>query len=170
MSENRKIKVVSMVPFSVGLLIPQYRISRKFTSEGQVALIEEDALDEGMYEGGIKNLFEDGILFIDDKAKRIQYGFELPEEILEEENEEANKDIVVFTTAEMLSLLRRAPIEEFKEKIETMSLEQVKILVDLCVKYKISDYEKTQILRKLTGKNVLSMIQLDETVEKDNEE
>ena len=60
----KKVKVVSLVPYRVGLIIPDRHFARNFTEEGQIILVDEEVLKEGMYERGVRNLFEKGILKI----------------------------------------------------------------------------------------------------------
>ena len=60
----KKVKVVSLVPYRVGLIIPDRHFVRNFTEEGQIVLVDEEILKEGMYERGVRNLFEKGILKI----------------------------------------------------------------------------------------------------------
>ena len=76
----KKIKVVSQVPYRVGLIIPEHRFARTFSKEGQVVLVDEEILREGMYDRGVENLFSKGILSIEDKDFRVEVGLEVPDE------------------------------------------------------------------------------------------
>ena len=44
----KKVKVVSLVPYRVGLIIPDRHFVRNFTEEGQIILVDEEILKEGM--------------------------------------------------------------------------------------------------------------------------
>jgi hypothetical protein len=156
-----KVKVISMVPYSVGLNIPDYRISKKFTQEGQVALIEEEALAEAMYHPGTGKLFSEGILKIEG-SNDFKLGAGLAEV---NEKEEIVDTVVTLNTSQMLVLLKTKPIEEFKETVKKLSQEQLNLLAGLAVSNKVTDYEKCKVLRELTGKDIMKTITLTEDEE-----
>lgn len=153
-----KIKVISMVPYIVGLIIPDYRINKKFTQEGQVALIEEEALAEALYNPGTARLFSHGILKIEGSED-----FKLSAGLAEINDEKKVVDTVVtLNTSQMLALLKTKTLEEFKETVEKLSIEQLNLLAGLAVSNKVTDYDKCKILRQLTGKDIIKTISLNE--------
>lgn len=153
-----KIKVISMVPYIVGLIIPDYRINKKFTQEGQVALIEEEALAEALYNPGTARLFSHGILKIEGSED-----FKLSAGLAEINDEKKVVDTVVtLNTSQMLALLKTKTLEEFKETVEKLSTEQLNLLAGLAVSNKVTDYDKCKILRRLTGKDIIKTISLNE--------
>ena len=156
-----KIKVVSMVPYTVGLNIPEFRISKRFTQEGQVALIEEEALAEAMYRRGTAKLFSQGILKIEG-SEEFKLGAGLAEV---NEDEEIVDTVLTLNSSQMLVLLKTKTLEEFKETVEKLSPEQLELLAGLAVSHKVTDYEKCKILRKLTGKDIMKTISLTEDEE-----
>lgn len=156
-----KIKVTSMVPYIVGLNIPEFRINKRFTKEGQVALIEEEALTEAMYDAGTAKLFSQGILKIEG-SEEFKLGAGLAEV---NENEEVVDTVLTLNSSQMLVLLKTKTLEEFKETVEKLSPEQLELLAGLAVSNKVTDYEKCKILRKLTGKDIMKTISLTEDEE-----
>lgn len=153
-----KVKVISMVPYIVGLIIPDYRINKKFTQEGQVALIEEEALAEALYNPGTARLFSHGILKIEGSED-----FKLSAGLAEINDEKEVVDTVVtLNTSQMLALLKTKTLEEFKETVEKLSTEQLNLLAGLAVSNKVTDYDKCKILRQLTGKDIIKTISLNE--------
>lgn len=153
-----KVKVISMVPYIVGLTIPDYRINKKFTQEGQVALIEEEALAEALYNPGTARLFSHGILKIEGSED-----FKLSAGLAEINEEKKVVDTVVtLNTSQMLALLKTKTLEEFKETVEKLSTEQLNLLAGLAVSNKVTDYDKCKILRQLTGKDIMKTISLNE--------
>lgn len=153
-----KIKVISMVPYIVGLTIPDYRINKKFTQEGQVALIEEEALAEALYNPGTARLFSHGILKIEG-SNDFKLGVGLA---TTDENNNIVDTVVTLNTSQMLALLKTKPIEEFTETVKKLSLEQLNLLAGLAVSNKVTDYDKCKILRQLTGKDIMKSISLTE--------
>lgn len=153
-----KIKVISMVPYIVGLIIPDYRINKKFTQEGQVALIEEEALAEALYNPGTARLFSHGILKIEGSED-----FKLSAGLAEINDEKKVVDTVItLNTSQMLALLKTKTLEEFKETVKKLSTEQLNLLAGLAVSNKVTDYDKCKILRQLTGKDIIKTISLNE--------
>ena len=153
-----KVKVISMVPYIVGLIIPDYRINKKFTQEGQVALIEEEALAEALYNPGTARLFSHGILKIEGSED-----FKLSAGLAEINDEKKVVDTVVtLNTSQMLALLKTKTLEEFKETVKKLSTEQLNLLAGLAVSNKVTDYDKCKILRQLTGKDIIKTISLNE--------
>lgn len=156
-----KIKVTSMVPYIVGLNIPEFRINKRFTQEGQVALIEEEALTEAMYDAGTAKLFSQGILKIEG-SEEFKLGAGLAEV---NEKKEVVDTVLTLNSSQMLVLLKTKTLEEFKETVEKLSPEQLELLAGLAVSHKVTDYEKCKILRKLTGKDIMKTISLTEDEE-----
>jgi hypothetical protein len=153
-----KIKVISMVPYIVGLTIPDYRINKKFTQEGQVALIEEEALAEALYNPGTARLFSHGILKIEG-SNDFKLGVGLA---TTDENDNVVDTVITLNTSQMLALLKTKPIEEFTETVKKLSPEQLNLLAGLAVSNKVTDYDKCKILRQLTGKDIMKSISLTE--------
>lgn len=153
-----KIKVISMVPYIVGLTIPDYRINKKFTQEGQVALIEEEALAEALYNPGTARLFSHGILKIEG-SNDFKLGVGLA---TTDENDNVVDTVITLNTSQMLALLKTKPIEEFTETVKKLSPEQLNLLAGLAVSNKVTDYDKCKILRQLTGKDIIKSISLTE--------
>lgn len=153
-----KIKVISMVPYIVGLTIPDYRINKKFTQEGQVALIEEEALAEALYNPGTARLFSHGILKIEG-SNDFKLGVGLA---TTDENDNVVDTVITLNTSQMLALLKTKPIEEFTETVKKLSPEQLNLLAGLAVSNKVTDYDKCKILRQLTGKDIMKSISLSE--------
>lgn len=156
----KKIKITSLVPYRVGLSLPEFRFSRLFTREGQTVLIDEEILREALYDSGVEALFTDGVLKIEDEDFKVEVGLAMPKE---ENGEEVVKDIYfTLNSTQMLAYLKAKPIKEFKEAIAKMSSDQLDMMVGLAVDNKITDYEKCKVLKDATGKDVMQIIRLNE--------
>ena len=153
MNNNKKVKIQSMVPYSVGINIPDFRVNKVFKEEGQIALVEAEALREGLYNNGLRSLFEDGIIYLPDKEDRVEFGFEIPDEPVVK---------TAYTTKELITLLKDSSIEEFTEVCDNLSGEQLKLLANLAVSNKITDYNKSKILKEKTGKDIIKTISITE--------
>ena len=61
-------------------------------------------------------------------------------------------------------------ISAFRKKISELPKEQINELVNYCVENKILNYEKTEILKNKTGKDILSMVRLRQANEEKTSE
>ena len=90
---------------------------------------------------------------------------EQPVLLLTEETTEAEVKKHIYTDAQMLRLLKVAPISELEENLQSCSKEQRLDFADFAIANKITDLEKCDMLTKYSGINVLNTILLNKSQE-----
>ena len=132
-TDGRKVTVKSMVNYSVGLNIPDLRFKRDFTKEGETKAIDFDTLFEGVTSLGVRTLFDEGILYIDNKQDRIDLG-------LEEEGQPER--FRILNRGQILKLLKVDPVSKLQETLETLPREQINRIAEVAIEEKFTDFEK----------------------------
>lgn len=159
MDEVRKIKVTNLINTQVLVILPELHFKRTFPTKGASILFPYNILEEAIYEPGFQYMIEHHILFIDDKQARVDLGLE------DEETTEAEVKKHIYTDAQMLRLLKVAPISELEENLRSCSKEQRLDFADFAIANKITDLEKCDMLTKYSGINVLNTILLNKSQE-----
>ena len=157
----KKVKVVSLVPYRVGLIIPDRHFVRNFTEEGQIVLVDEEILKEGMYERGVRNLKEKRIIK-NKKKNHLKVELFLLKKKKKNGKKVVEDNFLVLNKTQMIALLKIKPYSDFVETVEKMSTSQIDLLVNLAVENKITDYDKCKFIKEKTGKDILSIIHLNE--------
>ena len=153
MENERKVAVKSMVKYRVGLEIPDLRFSRVFATENEVKNISFETLLEGMNSLGVRTLFEEGILYIENKKDRVDLGLQ------EEEDTEKFK---VLNRGQILKLLKVDSPKKLEEVIKNMPKEQILRITDIAIEEKITDYDKGKILKAACGIDVIESVKNNE--------
>lgn len=149
-TDGRKVIVKSMVNYIVGLNIPDLRFKREFAKEGETKSIDFDTLLEGITSLGVRTLFEEGILYIENKQDRIDLGLE------EEGSPEKFK---VLTRGQILKLLKVDPISKLQETLEISPKEQINRIAEVAIEEKFTDFDKCNLIKKFCGIDVISSVQ-----------
>jgi hypothetical protein len=149
-TDGRKVTVKSMVNYSVGLNIPDLRFKRDFTKEGETKAIDFDTLFEGVTSLGVRTLFDEGILYIDNKQDRIDLG-------LEEEGQPER--FRILNRGQILKLLKVDPVSKLQETLETLPREQINRIAEVAIEEKFTDFEKCNVIKKFCGIDVISSVQ-----------
>lgn len=151
---EKKIKVKNLVNGRVGITLPDLRLNVNWDRKGQTRMIDFDTLQEALYDYGTEYMFKEGMLGIDDMETKIALG-------LEPEGATEPQFIKVLDDDQMKRMMTVMPIFEFKKEIETVPREQVLNLVDYAVQNEYSDIKKCDILKEITGIDVISAIRLN---------
>ena len=152
----KKVKIISYAGHSIRINIPELRVNRLFEKQGQSFLFDADTVEEMFYYPSMEKLFVDGIFYLDDKELRVKLG-------LEEENGTVAEMVTApISDTSILTYLKAKPINEFKKYVEALPIEQQLRFVDVAVKNKVIDYEKSMFLKELTGKDIMKIVQLNE--------
>ena len=151
---EKKIKVKNLVNGRVGITLPDLRLNVNWDRKGQTRLIDFDTLQEALYDYGTEYMFKEGMLGIDDMETKIALG-------LEPEGATEPQFIKVLDDDQMKRMMTVMPIFEFKKEIETVPREQVLNLVDYAVQNEYSDIKKCDVLKEITGIDVISAIRLN---------
>ena len=94
------------------------------------------------------------MLYIEDMEVKKELGLET-EEAVEPVN------VIVLDEKQLQRYLTVMPINDFRENVKKLSIEQAKNLVDYAVQKETIDFDKAEFLEKITGLNAMSMIQLN---------
>lgn len=148
-----KVKIINMVDHVVHVGSDELRFNRTWPRKDAVVAVDSDLLNELMYDPGFEYMIRTGILYIEDMEVKKELGLE-PEDAIEPEN------IIVLNDAQRKDLMIRVPIAEFEEKVNKLGKEQQKALVDYAIEHRYGDFEKSKILKNLTGRDVVKAIQL----------
>ena len=152
--ENKKVKVKSLVNGRLGIKLPDLRLNVRWERKGQTRLIDFDTLQEAMFDYGTEYMFKQGMLGIEDMETKIALG-------LEPEGATEPQLIKVLSEEQMKRMMTVMPTFEFREEIKTVPREQVLNLVDYAVEHEYSDINKCDVLKEITGIDVISAIRLN---------
>lgn len=152
--ENKKIKVKSLVNGRIRIFLPDLKLNVRWERKGQTRMIDFDALQEAMYDYGTEYMFKEGMLGIEDMETKIALG-------LEPEGATEPQFIKVLNDEQMKRMMTVMPIYDFKEEIKTYPKEQILNLVDYAVEHEYSDINKCDVLKELTGIDIISAIRLN---------
>ena len=154
-----KVKVKSLISSHVLLSVPELRLRREWEKKGAVKIIPFDQLEEAMYSPGVEALFTEGALGIDDMEVKIALGLEPPEA-----KEPVN--IIILTDAQRERYLKNMPMVDFRQKVKELPQEQLIELAEYAIAHQIVDFDKSELLLKLTDIDIMGAIKLN----RDNEE
>lgn len=145
--ESRVTGVVALEHPSIG--------SKLWERKGAKKQLELEALQEAMYDEGIRQIFDAGILYIEDMEQKKELDLE-PFDATEPTN------IVSLSDKEVESLLKTAPLAKFKETIDKLSSEQIKEVSRAAIALKITHLDKVGYLKKKSGIDILKAIEMAE--------
>lgn len=149
-----KVKVVNLVSSRVILTVPELRLKRVWEKKGAVKTIPFEQLEEAIYEPGVEALFTDGILGIDDMDVKKKLG-------LEPEDATAPVNIITLDDEQRKRYLTVLPMYEFREKLKELPREQIIELANYAIDNEIVNFEKSELIRKVVGIDILSVIKLN---------
>ena len=152
--ENNRVQVRSAVNGTVVLSNTDLRFRREWSKKGQVNTIPLEILQDMIYEDGTLSLFKDGMLEIPDQETRIELG-------LEERGVEPEKHSL--TNNQMLGALYGTPADIAKA-INTLPNAQIDDFVSLAVEKEVTDMAKVDIIKKMTGKDVLALVKFNRQI------
>ena len=149
-----KVKVKSLVSSRVVISLPELRLRRVWEKKGAVKVIPFDQLEEALYSPGTESLFKKGVLGIDDMEVKIRLG-------LEPEGAQEPVHIITLDDKQRERYLRVLPIHEFRQKVKELPKEQIMELANYAIEHEIADFDKSEVLLKLAGVDILSAIKLN---------
>lgn len=152
--ENKKIKVKSLVNGKLRIFLPDLRINARWDRKGQTRMIDFEALQEAMFDYGTEYMFKEGMLGIEDMETKIALG-------LEPEGATEPQFIKTLDEATMKRMMTVMPIYDFKKEIVDIPREQIFNLIDYAVENEYSDINKCDVLKEITGVDIISAIRLN---------
>lgn len=148
---TRMVKITSMVNKTVGVKRPELGVNRKWTQKGQVMPIPYDIVEQLLWTEGFRNMIDRGILYIDNLQDKIDLGLE-PYDAKEPQN------IIVLTDIQIANLLKNVPFVAFKQEISKLGMTQIKEIVNYAILHEVVDVQKADLLRQITGTDILKRI------------
>lgn len=151
---EEKVKVVNLVSSRVNIDLPEVRLKRIWEKRGAVKTIPFEQLEEAMYNPGVEALFREGILGIEDLETKKKLGLE-PEDATEPVN------IITLNDAQRKRYLTVMPLNEFKANIKELPIEQIRELAQYAIDNELVDFDKAEIIKKITGTDIIGTIQMN---------
>ena len=148
-----KVNVTSTTIGEVSVFQPSIPFRASWPSKGSTRAIEEEIIEQLLYTPGFKYMIDTGMLYIEDMEAKKKLGIE-PEDAAEPVN------VIVLSDVDKSKYMRVYTIEKFKTEVKKLSREQLIDLADYAIENKIADFEKSEALEKLCGKNIIRGIQL----------
>ena len=151
---EEKVKIVNLISSRVNIDLPEMRLNRIWEKKGAVKAIPFNQLEEALYNPGVEALFREGILGIEDLEIKKKLG-------LEPEDAERPVNIIILDDTQRKRYLKVLPLHEFKEKIQELPIEQIKELARFAIENEIVDFDKAEIIKKITGTDIIGTIQMN---------
>lgn len=149
-----KVKVINLISSRVNINIPDVRLNRIWEKKGAIKTVPFDQLEEALYNPGVEALFKEGILGIEDLETKKKLGLE-PEDAKEPVN------IITLNDQQRKRYLTVMPLLDFKDKVKELSVEQVRELAQFAIDNEIADFDKSEIIKKITGTDIIGSIQMN---------
>jgi hypothetical protein len=160
---ENKVKVVNLISSRVNIDLPEMRLSRVWEKKGAVKTIPFEQLEEALYNPGVEAMFKEGILGIEDLEVKKKLG-------LEPEEAKTPVNIIILDDAQRKRYLKVLPLHEFKEKIQELPAEQVRELARFAIDNEIVDFDKAEIIKKMTGTDIIGSIQMNKADQEEKKE
>ena len=80
---------------------------------------------------------------------------------LEPDDAKEPENIIILNENKMLFLMKTASIEVFKDTLSKVSKEQANNLAQYAIDHQINDFEKSDILKEYTGRDITKSILLE---------
>ena len=148
-----KVNVTSTTIGEVSVFQPSIPFRASWPSKGSTRAIEEEIIEQLLYTPGFKYMIDTGMLYIEDMEAKKKLGIE-PEDATEPVN------VIVLSDVDKNKYMKVYSIDKFKTEVKKLSREQLVDLADYAIENKIADFEKSEVLEKLCGKNIIRGIQL----------
>lgn len=142
---------------NVGVIVEPLKFKRRWIAKGSKVVVDQDVFNELMYDYGFKYMIEQGILYVDDANAMQKAGLD------EDEIREIQK--VHPFTKEQWDRLFNLPNWRFKEEIKEMKKEQRLDVCDYMVKNNITDFEKCNIIKEFTERDIIKQIELKKSAQ-----
>lgn len=155
-----KVKVISLTAHRVGVNVPGLNFKREWLKRGASVDIDRNILEELMYDNGFRYMIDNGMLYIEDMATKIELGIEAPDTT-------APTAIIALDEKMMKRYLSVLPYAEFEAKVSDLTREQVASLAQFAIDNKLIDFDKCELLKKLTGRNIIKAIELEKQDKED---
>lgn len=154
MDKDTKVKVISTVIGSVGVHLPNLNFVRYWPQKGSAVMIPFSILEEGIFDVGFYNMLKNGDLYIEDMEVKKALGLE-PDDATVPEN------IIVLPENRIIYLLKTASVDELKDVLSKVSIEQANNLAQYAIDHQINDFDKSELIKARTGRDITKSILLE---------
>ena len=148
-----KVKITSTTVGEVSVFQPSIPFRASWPAKGSSHLVEEEVIEQLLYTPGFKYMIDTGMLYIEDMEEKKKLGIE-PENATEPVN------VIVLSDADKSKYMKVYDLDKFTKEVKKLSREQIVDLADFAIENKIADFDKSEVLEKLCGKNIIKGIQL----------
>lgn len=148
---QRMVILKNMMNATVSVKKPEYGVNRRWDKRGQTSAIPYDTVEQLLWDDSFRRMIDCGILYIEDMQTKKDLGLE-PEDAVEPVN------IIALDEKKMSKLLNDMPITMFKGEISKLTSTQIDNLIDYSIENKIANVEKAEILKKISGRDILLAI------------
>lgn len=146
------IFVTSQSDCTLVINIPELNIRRTWPARGSRFPFERDTLEQAFYDPSVEYLFRHGLLVTDDETFLIDVGLM--------DAETKVKSVVELNETLLKRMIKLMPLNEFKQKINELSVEQISELADYAIDhYKDLNMDRAELITKRSGKNILKSIE-----------
>ena len=149
------VKVISNTRGVVSVRVPAASFQREWMDKGSFVNIEEEKLQELLYDPGFSYMINNGLLYIEDMQVKKNLGLE-PEDATKPTN------IIVLSDSDMKKYLTTMSLKDFKENTKKLNYEQLQMMCDFAIVNKLIDVDKCAVLKKLCGKDIMQTIRLSQ--------
>ena len=146
-----KVNVTSTTIGEVSVFEPSIPFRASWPAKGSTRPIEEEIVEQLLYTPGFRYMIDSGMLYIEDLEQKKKLGIE-PEDATEPVN------VIVLSDQEKNKFLKMYSVDKFKEEIKKLSHEQLIDLADYAIAHTIADFEKSEVVEKACGKNIIQGI------------
>ena len=157
---ERMVMVTNMMDSRVGISDPSTGLRRRWEKRGQTLPIPFDALQNVLWQDGVRRMFTDGILYIKNMEDKKALG-------LEPQEAEGPTNIIALDDVQMRELLTVKPIAVFKKEISQLPDVQIDNLIDFAISNKIINAEKCSILKQVTGRDIIAAVGRQQQIEEE---
>ena len=147
---SKKVNVINRSTSRVGIKSETLRFNRIWNSKGQKIQIEEDLLQDLMFEPGVANLFKRGILALEEPTAEAY----IENNIIQDESEMPT----LLTDEDRKAMLTTMPIGELREKVSSLVKNEVDALVEYGVQNELGDVARLSVIKKETGRDIARII------------
>jgi hypothetical protein len=148
-----KVNITSATVGEVSVFEPSIPFRVSWPAKGSTRPVEQEIVEQLLYTPGFKYMIDTGMLYIEDMEQKKELGIE-PEDATEPVN------VIVLTDAVKNKYMKMYALDKFKTEIKKLSREQIVDLADYAIEKEIADFDKSAVIEKLCGKNIIKGIQL----------
>lgn len=151
--EDNKVIVKCTVNHMVSVNVPSVPFKREWIGKDATQKIDKEILEQIMYDPGVKYMFDNGLLYIEDMSVKQELG-------LEPEDAEEPVNIIILTDKQKRNILINVSFDEFKDWVDKLSVDQTIELAQYAIDNKILDIERDEYIKDKCGRDIITAVRL----------